>query len=67
LIFVLTFFPTCAAIGYWDFKKGSYPTEASVSISATAYYTDIARALKLIAQGKNEEAIAVLSKWSEGK
>jgi hypothetical protein len=64
LIFTLSFFPVCAAIGYWDYKKGSFPTESNVSYLNTPWCIDIAKAIRCIAQGRNEEAIKILEKWT---
>jgi hypothetical protein len=64
IVFVSTFFPLCVVIGYWDYKKGSFPTESNVAYLNSPWCMDIAKAIRCIAQGENDEAIKILEKWT---
>ena len=63
LIFFLTYVPIAVIIGWLDYKKFSVPVELEVRARADPWMKDIAKALSYIAEGKNQEAQKVLSKW----
>jgi hypothetical protein len=66
-IFALTFFvvyvPAATIIGWLDYKKLAVPVDATVSARANPWVRDLATALALMAEGKNEEAKEILKKW----
>jgi hypothetical protein len=67
LWFVLTFFlcylPISVIVGWWDYKKGVVPTQSKIGSLASPWTRDLATALILICDGKNEEAKKILKKW----
>lgn len=65
LTFLAVYIPTAVIIGWLDYKKFSVPIESEVRARADPWVRDLARALAYIAENRNEEAIAVLSKWIE--
>ena len=66
-IFALTFFvvylPVATIIGWLDYKKLAVPVDQTVSAKANPWVRDLATALALMAEGKNEEAKEILKKW----
>ena len=66
-IFALTFFvvylPVATVIGWLDYKKLAVPMDATVSARANPWVQDLATALALMAEGKNEDAKEILKKW----
>ena len=65
-IFALLYIPIAVVIGWYDYRKFAVPTESALRSMASPWTRDLARALILIAEGKNEEAIKVLEKWVRG-
>lgn len=70
-IFVATvlaiYIPLTIFLGRRDFKKMTVPVETGLMARYNPYNRDIARALRLIAEGRNEEAIEILKKWESLK
>ena len=68
-IFAITFFmiyiPTAILIGWQDYKRFAVPMERRIGALASPWAKDLARALTLIAEGRNEEAVKVLEKWAK--
>jgi len=64
IAFFLVYVPLAVAIGWYDYRKFAVPVEATVGARASPYNRDLALALKLIAEGKNKEAVKVLEKWT---
>ena len=65
IVFFLVYVPLAILIGWYDFKRFAVPIESTIGAKASPWNRDIARALMLIAEGKNKEAIEVLKKWTE--
>jgi len=69
LIFAATFFlvyvPVATVIGWYDYKKFAVPIDASLAARTSPWNRDIAKALMLIAEGRNTEAKEILKKWAE--
>jgi len=63
LVFILVYLPLAVLIGWYDYKKFAVPIEASLGALTSPWNRDIALALKLIAQGRNDEAVKVLERW----
>jgi len=63
--FFLVYVPLAIIIGWYDYRKFAVPVETSISAKASPWHRDITRALMLIAEGKNKEAVEVLRKWTE--
>ena len=63
IAFFLIYIPLAIAIGWYDYKKFAVPMERRLGALVNPWNRDISKALILIAQGKNEEAIKLLEKW----
>ena len=63
VVFLITYFITVALVGRWDYRRGSIPVETTLIAKNNPYNQDLAKALILIAQGRNEEAVKIMSKW----
>lgn len=61
--FFLIYLPVATVIGWLDYKKFAVPMDAMVAAKANPWVQDLAKALMLISDGKNEEAKEVLWKW----
>jgi len=65
ITFFLIYLPVATVIGWIDYKKASVPIDAAVGAKANPFFMDLARAISLLAEGKNEEAIKTLQRWTE--
>ena len=65
IAFFLIYLPLAILIGWYDYKRFAVPVESAVGAKASPYNRDLALALKLIAEGKNQEAVRVLEKWTK--
>ena len=65
IVFFLFYVPLAIIIGWYDYKKFAVPVESTIGAKASPYNRDIAKALMLIAEGRNKEAVEVLKKWIE--
>ncbi len=65
ITFLTIYVPAAVVIGWLDYKKLAVPVDQALAAEASPYARDLARALLLIAQGRNEEAIRVLRRWAE--
>ena len=67
-IFAVAFIPAyillATLIGWWDTKRGTMKTESIVGIQVNPYFGDVAKALQLIAQGRSNEAVEILERWT---
>ncbi|GBC70057.1 hypothetical protein HRbin01_01765 [archaeon HR01] len=70
-LFVVVFIPiylvVSTLIGWWDHHKGPYQTEKALFAEGNPIYRDLATALYLSLDGKNEEAKRILQKWTVNK
>jgi len=64
--FFLVYIPLAVVIGWYDYKRFAVPVESAVGARASPYNRDIALALKLMAEGRNQEAVKILEKWVMG-
>lgn len=62
--FSILYIPLCILIGWMDYEKGAMPTDLALSNMANPWTKDLAKALLLLSEGKNEEARKILKKWS---
>jgi len=65
IVFFLVYVPLAIIIGWYDYKRFAVPVESAIGARASPWNRDIAKALMLIAEGKNKEAVEVLRKWTE--
>ncbi|RLG80811.1 MAG: hypothetical protein DRO13_02780 [Thermoprotei archaeon] len=65
ITFFLVYVPLAVVIGWLDYEKLAVPVDTALAAKASPWVKDIARALIMIAEGRNGEAIEVLKKWAE--
>ncbi|RLB81447.1 MAG: hypothetical protein DRH17_09115 [Deltaproteobacteria bacterium] len=65
IVFFAVYIPLAIIIGYYDYKKFAVPVDTALAAKASPWNRDLARALILIAEGRNKEAIEILKKWVE--
>lgn len=61
--FFLVYVPLAIVIGWLDYKKFAVPVDTALATKASPWIRDLAKALILIAEGRNKEAIEILRKW----
>jgi len=64
LSLLIVYLPLTILLGWWDYRRGSVASAERVRYQANPWVSDVSRALMLLAQGKNEEAIEILRKWT---
>lgn len=64
IAFFIIYIPLAVIIGWLDYRKFAVPVDTALIAKASPWTRDLAKALILIAEGKNEEAIKVLRKWT---
>ena len=66
--FAITFFfiyiPLATLIGWYDYKRFAVPIEAAIGARASPWVRDLAKALMLMAQGRNDDAVKILERWT---
>ena len=65
ILFFLTYVPLAIIIGWIDYKRGAVPVDATVAAKANPWVRDLAKAILLLAEGKNDEVIELMKKWAE--
>ena len=65
IAFFLIYIPLAIAIGWYDYKRFAVPMERRLGALVNPWNRDLSKALILIAQGRNEEAIKLLEKWTK--
>lgn len=63
--FIITYVPLCIVLGWIDYKKGSASVDAELYTRISPWARDLSKAIILIAEGKNEDAIKLLKRWTE--
>ena len=64
ILFVVTYIPLATIIGWVDYKRGAVPVDQKVLAIANPWIQDLAKAILLLAEGKNEEVIEIMKKWA---
>lgn len=64
IIFFVLYLPLAVIIGKKDYKSGSVPMDHKLSSLADPWKVDIARSIILLSEGKRDEAVELLEKWS---
>ena len=64
IVFFIVYIPLAVIIGWLDYRKFAVPVDTALIAKASPWTRDLAKALILIAEGKNEEAIKILRKWA---
>jgi len=65
VVFILTYIPLAVFIGWYDYRRFAMPVELTLRARTNPWTRDLARALICLAEGKNEEAVEILKKWTE--
>jgi len=65
IVFFMVYIPLAVIIGYLDYKHFAVPVDMALTAKASPWNRDLAKALILIAEGKNKEAVEILKKWVE--
>lgn len=58
------YLPLTAWMGWYDFRNGSMKHDIVNSVKANPYSQDMARAIVLLGEGRNQEAAEVMRKWA---
>ena len=66
ITFLLLYIPAAVLIGWYDFRRFAMPVELTLRARTNPWTRDLARALICLAEGKNEEAVKILRKWTHG-
>ena len=66
LAFAATYIPVAILIGWLDVRRGAVPVEGALLARANPYSQTLLKALYLIADGRDEEAKALLRPWIRG-
>ena len=61
--FFLVYVPLAIIVGWLDYNRFAVPVESALAAKHSPWARDIAKALMLIAEGKNREAVELLKKW----
>lgn len=64
ILFFATYIPLATIIGWLDYKRGAVPVDETVAAKASPWIRDLAKAILLLAEGKNEEVVELMKKWS---
>ena len=64
ILFIITYIPLATIIGWIDYKRGAVPVDIRVQAMASPWAQDLAKAFILLAEGKNEEVVELMKKWS---
>ncbi len=66
IIFIACYPVAVGLLGYWYVRRSElYPTELSISMKQNPFMRDLARSISLVAEGKNNDAVEVLKRWTE--
>lgn len=63
--FFLAYVPLAILVGWLDYRRLAVPVESALAAKYSPWARDLAKALILIAEGKNKEAIELLRKWAD--
>jgi len=61
--FFLVYLPIATVVGWLDYKKLAVPMDLTVRAQANPWVRDLANALILMCDGRNDEAKKILRKW----
>lgn len=65
IAFLITYVPLAIIIGWLDYRRLAVPIDLTLMARASPFSRDLAKALILIAEGRNKEAVEILKKWTE--
>jgi hypothetical protein len=64
IVFLITYIPLATIIGWIDYKRGAVPVDQTIAASVNPWVQDLAKAILLLAEGKNEEVVELMRKWA---
>ena len=64
IIFFVTYVPLATIIGWIDYKRGAMPVDLRLGAKASPWAQDLAKAIILLAEGKNQEVVEIMKKWA---
>lgn len=64
ILFFIGYVPLATIIGWIDYKRAAFPVDATVAAKANPWAQDLAKAIILLAEGKNEEVVELMKKWT---
>ena len=64
ILFIITYLPLATIIGWIDYKRGAVPVDQVVAARVNPWVQDLAKAILLLAEGKNEEVVELMKKWA---
>ncbi len=67
VVFIGLYIPTAAIIGWVDIKRAAYPMDRVVMSKADPWVRDLAKAISLLAEGKNKEVAKLMERWIKEK
>ena len=62
---ILIYFPLATIIGWIDYKRAAFPIDTTIATKANPWIQDLAIAITLLAEGKKEEVVELMRKWTE--
>jgi len=65
IAFLLLYIPAAMIIGWYDYRRFAMPVELTLRARTNPWTRDLARALICLAEGRNEEAVEILRKWTQ--
>lgn len=65
VLVILIYLPLATIIGWIDYKRAAFPVDATIAAKANPWFQDLAKAIILLAEGKNEEVVELMRKWTE--
>lgn len=63
ILFFATYIPLATIIGWIDYKRGAVPVDQVVAAKVNPWVQDLAKAILLLAEGKNDEVVELMKKW----
>lgn len=64
-VFFASYIPLSTIIGWIDFKRGAVPVDQTITAETNPWFQDLAKAILLLAEGKNQEVVEVMRKWAK--
>lgn len=63
ILFPIIYVPLAVFIGWYDRRKGAVPVDVALVATVNPWVKDLAKALKFMNEGKNDEAVKILERW----
>jgi len=63
VVVILIYLPLSTIIGWIDYKRAAFPVDATLAAKANPWVQDLAKAIILLAERKNNEVVELMQKW----